>query len=320
MPPRTVLQAGSGYVPSLQPNNHRSTTQQPQVQVLTSQASQGFNQARGQSSYAFGGGVLGQHQASSVLQQQQQSLPSQQQQHQQSQTNGSQSTMSSLLAQNTGLSATAAASSATEVSLDPNDFPALGSTLTNQNPTNSNNGGSGANATTSYASQAGTGVLLGGGSGGSGSAVGGSLTGQQTRDFTPDDFPALGGQSQASQQTREHIQNQLLTQESLSHPPGLNGFPPSDQPQSRQNMLGAHSASLQQGTPGMLNLGPTQSRNVHPGFQQGQTDVEKQQQRVCSLSFWDLLIFMLDASQSMMGILSTYLGFIEHKGADYDHS
>ncbi|KAF4617728.1 hypothetical protein D9613_005838 [Agrocybe pediades] len=279
MPPRTVIQAGSGYVPTLQPNAHRSATQQPQVQVLTAQASQGFNQPRGQSSYAFGGGVLGQHQPSSVLQPQQ-SLPSQQQQqHQQSQSNGSQSTMSSLLAQTAGLSSTPAASSATEVSLDLNEFPALGSGLSNQNPTSSNNGGSGANATTSYASQAGTGVLLGGGSGGSGSAVGGSLTGQQTRDFTPDDFPALGGQSQPSQQTREHMQNQLSSQESLSHPPGLNGFPPSDQQQMRQNMLGGHSASLQQSTPGMLNLGPTQSRNVHPGFQQGQTEAEKQQQQ-----------------------------------------
>ncbi|KAF8903086.1 hypothetical protein CPB84DRAFT_1774753 [Gymnopilus junonius] len=41
-------------------------------------------------------------------------------------------------------------------------------------------------------------------------------------------------------------------------------------------MLGA---GLQQGTPGMLNLVSTQSRNVHPGFQQGQTDAEKQQPR-----------------------------------------
>ena len=182
--------------------------------------------------------------------------------------------MSSLLGQTSAMGTTPALSSATEVSLDPNDFPALGSTPANANPsTSANNSSSGA---TSYASQAGTGVSLGG-TGGSGSNVTGSLTGAHTRDFTPDDFPALGGQTQASQQTRESLQNQLSTQESLSHPPGLNGFSSSDQQQLRQNMLGA---GVQQGTPGMLNLVSTQSRIVHPGFQQGQTDAEKQQQRV----------------------------------------
>jgi CCR4-NOT transcription complex subunit 2 len=40
------------------------------------------------------------------------------------------------------------------------------------------------------------------------------------------------------------------------------------------------SSVLQQATPGMLNLGPSQARNVHPGFQQGQTEAEKQQHRV----------------------------------------
>ncbi|KDR82564.1 hypothetical protein GALMADRAFT_237941 [Galerina marginata CBS 339.88] len=276
MPPRTVLQAGSGYVPSLQPNSHRTTTQQAQVQVLTGQPSQGFNQPRGQSSFAFGGGALGQHQPSTVLQQQQ-PLPSQQQQQQQQQqpqTNGTPNTISSLLGQTSVMGATPAVSSATEVSLDPNDFPALGSAPANPNPSSSNNG-SAAGTATSYATQAGTGVLLGG-TGGSGSAIGSSLTGAQTRDFTPDDFPALGGQPQTAQQSREPLQNQLSSQENLSHPPGLNGFPSSEQQQLRQSILGA---GLQQSTPGMLNLGPTQSRNIHPGFQQGQTEAEKQQQR-----------------------------------------
>ncbi|PPQ84281.1 hypothetical protein CVT25_013219 [Psilocybe cyanescens] len=282
MPPRNILQAGSAYVPSIQPNTHRTTTQQTQVQTLTSQPSQGFNPPRGQSSYTFGPGVLGQHQPSSVLQQQQQQQPpppSQQQQQQQQQppqTNGSQSTLSSLIAQTSGMGATPAVSSAAEVSLDPNDFPALGSTPTNTS--SANNNGTGQPTTTSYATQAGTGMLLGGT--GAGNAAGSSLTGAQTRDFTPDDFPALGGQAPASQQARDSLQNQLSGQETLSHPPGLNGFPPSEQQQQlRQNMIGTLSTSLQQGTPGMLNLGPTQTRNIHPGFQQGQSEAEKQQQR-----------------------------------------
>jgi CCR4-NOT transcription complex subunit 2 len=161
------------------------------------------------------------------------------------------------------------------VGLDPNDFPALGSAPANVNSSSSNNG-SGAGAT-SYATQAGTGVLLGGNGGGT---MGTSTTGGQTRDFTPDDFPALGGQSQTTQQTRDPSNHNSTPD--LSHPPGLNGFQPSEQQQQqlRQNLLGAQSGGLQQGTPGMLNLGPTQPRSIHPGFQQTPTDAEKQQ-RVC---------------------------------------
>lgn len=266
-------------MPNLQPTSHRTATQQSQLPGLTPQPTLGFNQPRGQSTFSFGG-ALGQHQPSSVLQQQQ-SLPSQQQPQQQPQSNGAQSTMSSLLAQTPGLSATpAVSSSAGEVGLDLNDFPALGSTPANPNTSSSNNG-SGAGTTASYATQAGTGVLLGGTSG-TGNAIGGTTTGSQTRDFTPDDFPALGGQAQTNQQSRDSLQNQLSAQDSLAHPPGLNGFQPSEQQTLRQNILGGHSVSLQ-GTPGMLNLGPSQSRNIHPGFQQGQTDAEKQQQRVCPL-------------------------------------
>lgn len=290
-----MLQAGSGYVPSIQPNSHRTTSQQPQVPSLTPQSSQAFNPPRGQSGYTFGPGVLGQqHQPSAVLQQQQQQQqpPSQQQQQQQSQANGTQSSMSSLIGQTSALGATPAMSSA-EVSLDPNDFPALGTA-----PSNPSNNGSGQANTTSYASQAGTGVLLGG-TGGSGSVVGGSLTGSQTRDFTPDDFPALGGQPSVSQQTRESLHNQLSGQESLSHPPGLNGFPPSEQ--QRQNTIGAHSTSLLQNTPGMLNLGTTQTRNIHPGFQQGPSEAEKLQQRVCH--FFRIIMdvdFPMDESSSTL--------------------
>ena len=273
MPPRNVLQGGGGFVTGLQPNSHRAATQQSQPQSLTPQPTQGFGQPRGQSSFAFGGG-LGQHPPSSVLQQQ--PLPSQQQ----SLSNGTQN-MASLLGQSSGLGGAPSVSSASEVGLDPNDFPALGSAPANPNPSNSNNGGA-TGATTSYASQAGTGVLLGG-TGNTGGAIGNSTTVNQTRDFTPDDFPALGGQSQGTQQNRDP---QTSTQESLSHPPGLNGFQPSEQ-QLRQNLLGAHSVGLPQSTPGMLSLGPTQSRSVHPGFQ-GQTEAEKQQQRVSRIAFHDI--------------------------------
>lgn len=262
MQQRNILQTGAGYVPNLQPNSHRTTTQQTQVQTHTPQLTAAFNPPRGQNSFAFGAGTLvQQHQPSGVLQQQ--SLPSQQQQ----QTNGTTNTMSSLLAQTPNLGAPSVASTS-DVGLDPNDFPALGSAPANVNPSSSNNG-SGA-GTTSYATQAGTGVLLGGTGA---SSMGGSATGGQTRDFTPDDFPALGGQSQTTQQTRD-LSNHSSTPD-LSHPPGLNGFQQSEQ--LRQNLLGVQSGSLPQATPGMLNLGPTQPRNVHPGFQQVQTDAEKQQ-------------------------------------------
>ena len=280
MQQRNILQTGAGYVPSLQPNSHRTTTQQSQAQTHTPQPTPTFNSPRGQSSsFAFGASTLVQHQPSGVLQQQQQqqqSLPSQQQPQQQ-QTNGTTNTMSSLLAQTSNPGPAPSVASTSDVGLDPNDFPALGSTPANVNSSSSNNGSG--PGPTSYATQAGTGVLLGGTGGGG--TVGTSMTGGQTRDFSTDDFPALGGQSQTTQQTREPS-NHASTPD-LSHPPGLNGYQQSDQQQQqqqqqlRQNVLGAQSGGLQQGTPGMLNLGPTQPRNIHPGFQQAPTDTEKQQ-------------------------------------------
>ena len=265
MQQRSILQTGAGYVPSLQPSSHRTASQQSQVQTHTPQPAT-FNSLRGQSSFAFGASTLVQHQSSGVLQQ-----PSQQQQQQslQQQTNGTTNTMTSLLAQTSNSVPAPSVASTSDVGLDPNDFPALGSAPANVNSSSSNNGSSA--GATSYATQAGTGVLLGGGG-----ALGTSATGGQTRDFTPDDFPALGGQSQTMQQTRDPS-NHSSTPD-LSHPPGLNGFQQSDQQQQqlRQNILGAQSGGLQQGTPGMLNLGPTQPRNVHPGLQQAPTDAEKQ--------------------------------------------
>jgi len=282
MPPRNVL---GTYVPGLQPSSHRTTAQQSQAQSLTPQTAPGsFNQARGaQSNYAFGGSI-GQHPPTSVLGQQ--PLPSLQQQ-----PNGTHSTMPSLLAPSV-LGNTPPVSSNIEVALDPNDFPALGSGPTSSSSNNTNNGSG--TGTTSYASQAGTGVLLSG-TGSSGGSTGSSNAGHQARDFTPDDFPALGGtsagQAQTAQQQNRDVSSTTTsgTQDAaLSHPPGLNGFQASDLQQLRQNSLGPHT-SLQQGTPGILSLGPTH-RNIHPGFQ-GQADAEKQQQRVCFDFYSDLSRF-----------------------------
>lgn len=279
MPPRNVntLQGG-GYVPGLQPSNHRTSSQQSQVQAMVSQSTPSFIQQRGQSSFAFGGGSLAQHQSSTSLQQQQQQQQSSSHQHQP--TNGTSTSLPPHLVQTPTLGTALSVSSASDVGLDPNDFPALGSTPANNSSTSSNGATVGGSVTTSYASQAGTGVPLGGvgsagtGAGTIGGGVGGGLN--PTRDFTPDDFPALGGQSQVQGQ---NPQNQNSSQDNQSHPPGLNGFQHADHTQqNRQNLLGALGGSVQSGTPGMLNLG--QSRNVHPGFQQGQSEAEKQQQRV----------------------------------------
>ncbi|RDB14635.1 General negative regulator of transcription subunit 2 [Hypsizygus marmoreus] len=273
MPPRNVnALPGSGYVTGLQPNAHRAPSQQSQVQNIVPQSTPAFIQQRGQSSFAFGGSI-GQHQSSTTLQQQQQPQSSS---HQQQQTNGIPTSLPPHLAQTPNLAAAQSVSSASDVGLDPNDFPALGSTPANNTSTGTNGTGVSSSVTTSYASQAGT--ALGGVGSVSAGTIGGGVAGSatQTRDFTPDDFPALGGQSQQQGQT---AQNQNSSQDNQSHPPGLNGFQHSDasQQQHRQNLLGALGGTLQPGTPGMLNLG--QSRNVHPGFQQGQTDAEKQQQQ-----------------------------------------
>ncbi|KAL0064315.1 transcriptional regulator [Marasmius tenuissimus] len=252
MPPRNVLQPG-GYVPAMQPNNHRTPSQQTQGQNMVPQPTPTFIQQRGQGNFGFGG-MGQQHQPTNALQQQQQQ-----------QVNGTSSSIPPHLTQTPNLANAQSVSSTSEVALDPNDFPALGSTSTNANNSGGNNNGSGGSSvTTSYASQAGTGVGIGGVAIG---GTGGGSTNQQ-RDFTADDFPALGGQSQSQGQG----QNQDATH---SHPPGLNGFQHSEH-SHRQNLLGTLSGL---GTPGLLNLGPQQARNVHPGFQQNHTDAEKQQQQ-----------------------------------------
>ncbi|KIJ54503.1 hypothetical protein M422DRAFT_63817 [Sphaerobolus stellatus SS14] len=96
-------------------------------------------------------------------------------------------------------------SGAGEVSLDPNDFPALGSGNT------PNVASATPNLQSSYATQAAP-------STGNQGAI------AQTRDFGPDDFPALGG-SQTQQGTpQSQDSTSASSQQQTSHPPGLNGF------------------------------------------------------------------------------------------------
>ncbi|KII91068.1 hypothetical protein PLICRDRAFT_80682, partial [Plicaturopsis crispa FD-325 SS-3] len=262
MPSRNVLQPG--YVSGIQQPPHRTT-----IPNMVSQPSPGFMQQRGSSNFAFGG-ALGQSQTPQPPTPLQHSSL---QQHQQ-QTNGSSNQLPPHLVQQgrqtPSLAGTApSASSASETGFDPNDFPALGaSTPANNSSSNNNNGGSNA---TSYASQAGTGVPIGTAGPGGGGATPGTALGNasQPRDFTPDDFPALGQHGQPGSQPSSDT----------PQPPGLNGFQQGDHSQQhRQNLLGSLGNGVSQ-TPGMLNLGPAQARNVHPGFQQGQTEAEKQQQQ-----------------------------------------
>lgn len=287
MQPRNVNVLPAGFLPGLQP---RTSSQQQQPQNMVPSPSPGFiQQQRSQSNFPFGG--IGQTPGQQPPQQQHQPTTPLQQHSQQQQSNGASTGLPPHLAQNAttpSLVGTApSVSSASEVGLDPNDFPALGSSA----PTNATNNGNGG-AAASYASQAGTGVPPGSGSAG-GAVGGGTGTGNgsnsQTRDFTPDDFPALGGQSQA--------QGSSNPDHSHPPPPGLNGFQHTtdqstqQQPQHRQNLLG----SIQQpGTPGMLNLG-SQARNVHPGFQQ-QSQSEAEKQRV---GLFDYLIY----AYSILGYL-----------------
>lgn len=272
MPPRNVNVFQGGLVPTgIQP---RTSSQQQQQSLVPGAPSPGFIQQRTPGSFPFGG--IGQQTPGG-----QQHPPSttpglQQHSSQQQQANGASAGLPPHLTQRAttpslGGGLPSASSAAGEVGLDPNDFPALGSSA----PTStSNNGNGGAGA--SYASQAGTGAnaTVAGGVGTGGGAA--AANGNQPRDFTPDDFPALGGQSQTSSQNQDP-QNHPHTQ-----PPGLNGngF---DHSTHRQNLLG----SIQQpsGTPGMLNIG-AQARNVHPGFQQqGQAEAEKQRVSFISIPF-----------------------------------
>ena len=79
----------------------------------------------------------------------------------------------------------------------------------------------------------------------------GGASGQATRDFGPDDFPALGGQQ--GQQGTPQSQESGSTGSGQQHPPGLNGFQQSEQAH-RQTML--------------ANALGAQPRGLHTAFDQ----------------------------------------------------
>lgn len=256
--------------------NHRTP------QSMVSQPSPNFIQQRAQSTFPFGSALQQQQtqQQPQTHQHQQTSMPHTQQTTTQPSNNTSTSLPPHLAPQTapSTLGTAPSVSSASEVGLDPNDFPALGSTTTGSAAT-SNSTATGATGGASYASQAGTGVALGGvGGQGSSSTSGGN----QNRDFTPDDFPALSGQPQTSQ-TQQSAHPSQPNQE--GHPPGLNGFGQQNSDQQRQTLLGSlggvastpSQAGQQQ--PGLLNLGA--SRNLHSGFQ---SEAEKQRNYAMKLN------------------------------------
>lgn len=237
MPPRNALQQQTfqGI-----PGSHRTPGQN---MVLPSP---NFMQQRGQSGYPFGASTAAQQ--SHQQQQQQQQLQSTLQQAHSSLPLGQQQQSSAgVLQQHLQASNLANAQSTTPANdggLDPNDFPALGSA-----PVNSTSGVSTSSPATtlasSYASQAGTGASASGQTQNhTQSNAAASGTSNQTRDFTPDDFPALGGQQASNQQQPSQTQQQGV--QDTSHPPGLNGF------EQRQPM-----------PPGMINLAAGQ-RNLMP--------------------------------------------------------
>ncbi|KZW02888.1 hypothetical protein EXIGLDRAFT_759596 [Exidia glandulosa HHB12029] len=85
------------------------------------------------------------------------------------------------------------------------------------------------------------------------SAVGGAQTG---REFDPSDFPALGAPNQPQQSTAQD-----------SHQGPLNGFGQSQDPQHRQNVLGAIASSgqqQQQQQAGLLNIGQRLQQQQQP--------------------------------------------------------
>ncbi|KAK7689901.1 hypothetical protein QCA50_006540 [Cerrena zonata] len=231
MPPRNVI---PGFH---QLGNHRT------AQTIVPQPSPNYlqqQQRAQQSNFPFGASLPQQQQSHAPLQHNPQSslphTPLQPTQPQNPPSSNSNAGLPPHLQQNAigSLGTVSSVSSTSEVGLDPNDFPALGST-----PSNALNTPSTTNAT-SYATQAGTGVGV------AGNGAQGASGASQQRDFGPDDFPALGGQTQSSQAT----QQQPPTAD--GHPPGLNGFQQSEQ-QHRNNLLG----SLAGGQPGLLNLGQT---------------------------------------------------------------
>ncbi|KAI0088606.1 hypothetical protein BDY19DRAFT_906609 [Irpex rosettiformis] len=227
MPPRNVM-PGFQTLP-----NHRAQ------QNIVPQPSPNFIQQRGQSAFPFGGGIQQQSQASSQHTQQT-ALSHATHQQQPLPPSATTPSLPPHLSQNAAPSLTTApsVSSASEAGLDHSEFPALGSTPTSLNTPSTTNA-------TSYASQAGTGT-------GAGAIGNGVQSGAVQRDFTADDFPALGGSGPG--QTSQNVQSTAD-----GHPPGLNGFRQNNDAAHQQSLLGALSGGAQQ-QPGLLNLSG-QARN-----------------------------------------------------------
>ncbi|THH17260.1 hypothetical protein EW146_g3510 [Bondarzewia mesenterica] len=285
--------------------NHRT------AQSMVPQPSPGFVQQRTQG-FPFGGALQQQQQTQQPqTQQHQPNALQQQQQHGQQQLPSLPSTAHSNIPPHLTPNATPSiggtapsVSSASEVGLDPNDFPALGSTPATTSASAATNNGAGA-AATSYASQAGTGVPVGGSGG---VAQAGS---NQPRDFTADDFPALGGPIQASQQ--QSTQSQTPAQD--GHPPGLNGVHAEQRGSMVGSLTGALGAQGQgqaqsgQQQPGLLNIGLR--GGVHPGLQ---SETEKQRVR-CSHLYFLLFTFRPSSVVSVPVQLTNYFGFGEQNYA-----
>ncbi|KAI0315595.1 hypothetical protein OF83DRAFT_1164717 [Amylostereum chailletii] len=273
MPPRNAMTAYPGLP------NHRA-------QNMVPQPSPGFVQQR---TAGFPFGATLQQQTQQQLQQQHPQGPLQSHSQQQQPNQPPSSAHANLPPHltptatpnsggNAGNNTAPSASSTSEVGLDPNDFPALGSTPAPTHATATSGNGNGSNGNGgSYASQAGTGVPLSGngnGNGGGNGGVGGQGVGANlTRDFTADDFPALGGPTQQLQQPSSQ-------QTSDGHPPGLNGL--HNEPQRQQP---------QQQHPGLLNLGP----RALPGMQ---SEAEKQRHlKLAAQAAWNSTGASQQASQ-----------------------
>jgi CCR4-NOT transcription complex subunit 2 len=252
IPPRNIV---PGYpAPGLQ--NHRTT------QSLVPQSTPGaFAPPRTPAGFPFGG-TNPQQQQQTQSQQSHPQLPIPPHQQQQPPTSAHpslshlQGTTPSISGGGTasggGGGTAPSVSSTSELGLDPNDFPALGATPPTATSTTNTT------PATSYASQAGTGVPTSSSSGG---ASGGSAL---PRDFTADDFPALGGGPAPSQQPHQQPSQQQQAQPQSqssphdNHPPGLSGLPGNQQQQQQQ--------------PGLLNLGPRALQGL-------QSETEKQRVR-----------------------------------------
>jgi len=191
-------------------------------------------------------------QLSSLQQQQTQQQQLQQQQQQSNQNNGISHHLTATSTGGNGTSTNPSTTSSTsDTGLDPNDFPALGSVSgPQQSSMSSTPAGS---LLSSYASQAGT--AIGGGPGPLG--IGGNNTNgtAATRDFGPDDFPALGGQPPAT----PNLQGQQDGHTSTNGFTSQSQPPPSSQQQHTSSQ--DHSQILRPSQLGSMQVGAQNMMN-----------------------------------------------------------